>query len=128
MYQQRRSYCNFNGLYLIERVNNWDVELQKTLYFVSEMEKISGVKQVGVRPKEHDLVRFETPFFHRIADKHPRKGFYLYEELKKRNIVGIKRGQTQWFKCSVYGFSQEQVHYIANSFAEIASKFREMVD
>ncbi|MDD3753351.1 MAG: O-phospho-L-seryl-tRNA:Cys-tRNA synthase [Methanobacterium sp.] len=114
--------------YLIERVNNWDVELQKTLYFVSEMEKISGVKQVGVRPKEHDLVRFETPFFHRIADKHPRKGFYLYEELKKRNIVGIKRGQTQWFKCSVYGFSQEQVHYIANSFAEIASKFREMVD
>ncbi|HHY01079.1 MAG TPA: O-phospho-L-seryl-tRNA:Cys-tRNA synthase [Methanothermobacter sp.] len=114
--------------YLIERVNNWDVELQKTLYFVSEMEKISGVKQVGVRPKEHDLVRFETPFFHRITDKHPRKGFYLYEELKKRNIVGIKRGQTQWFKCSVYGFSQEQVHYIANSFAEIASKFREMVD
>ena len=114
--------------YLSERVKNWDVELQKTLYFVSEMEKISGVKQVGVRPKEHDLVRFETPFFHRIADKHPRKGFYLYEELKKRKIVGIKRGQTQWFKCSVYGFSQEQVHYIAHSFTEIASKFREMAD
>lgn len=114
--------------HIIERVNKWDVEIQKTLYFISEMEKISGVKQVGVRPKEHDLVRFETPFFHRIADKHPRKGFYLYEELKKRNIVGIKRGQTQWFKCSVYGFSQEQVHYIAHSFAEIASDFREMVD
>jgi Sep-tRNA:Cys-tRNA synthetase len=114
--------------HLIERVNKWDVELQKTLYFVSEMEKISGVKQVGVRPKEHDLVRFETPFFHRIADKHPRKGFYLYEELKKKNIVGIKRGQTQWFKCSVYGFSQEQVHYITHSFAKIASKFSEMID
>jgi len=114
--------------YIIDRVSKWDVELQKTLYFVSEMEKISGVKQIGVRPKEHDLVRFETPFFHSIANKHPRKGFYLYEELKKRNIVGIKRGQTQWFKCSVYGFSQEQVHYIAHSFSEIASKFKDMSD
>ncbi|EKQ55623.1 MAG: Sep-tRNA:Cys-tRNA synthase [Methanobacterium sp. Maddingley MBC34] len=114
--------------HIIHRVNNWDVEVEKTRYFVSEMEKISGVRQIGVRPTEHDLVRFETPFFHSIAGKHPRKGFYLYEELKKRNIVGIKRGQTQWFKCSVYGFSQEQVHYIANSFAEIAVKYREMAD
>lgn len=114
--------------YLIDRVSKWDVEVEKTRYFVSEMEKISGVKQIGVRPTEHDLVRFETPFFHSIATKHPRKGFYLYEELKKRNIVGIKRGQTQWFKCSVYGFSQEQVHYIAHSFAEIADKYRKMAD
>ncbi|HII83322.1 MAG TPA: O-phospho-L-seryl-tRNA:Cys-tRNA synthase [Methanobacterium subterraneum] len=114
--------------HLIDRVDKWDVEVEKTRYFVSEMEKISGVRQIGVRPTEHDLVRFETPFFHSIADKHPRKGFYLYEELKKRNIVGIKRGQTQWFKCSVYGFSQEQVHYIAHSFAEIADKYREIGD
>jgi Sep-tRNA:Cys-tRNA synthetase len=114
--------------HIIDRVNKWDVEVEKTRYFVSEMEKISGIRQIGVRPTEHDLVRFETPFFHSIANKHPRKGFYLYEELKKRNIVGIKRGQTQWFKCSVYGFSQEQVHYIAHSFAEIADKYREMAD
>lgn len=114
--------------HIIDRVNQWDVEVEKSRYFVSEMEKISGVRQIGVRPTEHDLVRFETPFFHSITDKHPRKGFYLYEELKKRNIVGIKRGQTQWFKCSVYGYNQEQVHYIANSFAEIATKYREMAD
>jgi Sep-tRNA:Cys-tRNA synthetase len=75
-----------------------------------------------MKPKEHDLVRFETPVFHKIAEKHPRRDFFLYEELKKRNIVGIKRGQTQWFKCSVYGFSQEQVDYIADSFAEIVNK------
>ncbi|CDG64435.1 MAG: Sep-tRNA:Cys-tRNA synthetase [Methanobacterium sp.] len=114
--------------HIIDRVKHWDVEVEKSRYFVSEMEKISGVRQIGVRPTEHDLVRFETPFFHSIAAKHPRKGFYLYEELKQRNIVGIKRGQTQWFKCSVYGYSQEQVHYIANSFAEIADKYREMAD
>ena len=114
--------------YLIERVKKWDVEVEKTRYFVSEMEKINGVNQVGVRPKEHDLVRFETSIFHRIADKHPRRGFFLYEELKNRNIVGIKRGQTQWFKCSVYGFSREQVHYIASSFSEIIQKYHNMVD
>lgn len=114
--------------HLIERVGKWDMEVQKTLYFVSEMEKINGIRQVGVRPKEHDLTRFETPVFHRIAEKHSRRGFFLYEELKKRNIVGIKRGQTQWFKCSVYGFSQEQVHYIASSFREIAEKYRDMID
>jgi Sep-tRNA:Cys-tRNA synthetase len=114
--------------YLMERVDKWDVEVEKTLYFVSQMEKIGGVRQIGVRPKEHDLVRFETPVFHRISLEHPRRGFFLYEELKKRKIVGIKRGQTQWFKCSVYGFSQEQVHYIASSFGEIVAKYREMVD
>jgi Sep-tRNA:Cys-tRNA synthetase len=112
--------------YLIERVKKWDVEVEKTRYFVSEMEKINGVNQVGVRPKEHDLIRFETPIFDRIADKHPRRGFFLYEELKKRNIVGIKRGQTHWFKCSTYGFSQEQVHYIAHSFAEITDKYHDI--
>ena len=114
--------------YIIERVKKWDVEIEKTRYFVSEMEKINGVKQVGVRPKEHDLVRFETPILHKIADKHPRRGFFLYEELKKRNIVGIKRGQTQWFKCSTYGFKQEQIHYIISSFAEIIDEFHKMAE
>ncbi|MCK9150461.1 O-phospho-L-seryl-tRNA:Cys-tRNA synthase [Methanobacterium alcaliphilum] len=106
--------------HVIERVSKWDVEVEKTRNFVSQMEEIDGVVQVGMRPTEHDLVRFETPKFHEIADKHPRRGFFLYEELKKRKIVGIKRGQTQWFKCSTYGLSQKQVDYIARSFQEIA--------
>lgn len=44
--------------HIIDRVNKWDVEVEKTRYFVSEMEKISGIRQIGVRPTEHDLVRF----------------------------------------------------------------------
>jgi Sep-tRNA:Cys-tRNA synthetase len=86
------------------------------------MEKIGGINQIGVKPTKHDLVRFETPLFHQIAKKHPRRGFFLYEELKKRNIVGIKRGQTQWFKCSIYGFNYQQVDYIAHSFQEITKE------
>jgi len=108
--------------HLIERVSKWDDEVKKARNFVEQMEEIEGVVQVGVRPTNHDLVRFETPFFHDIAQKHPRRGFFLYEELKKRKIVGIKRGQTEWFKCSAYGMTQEQVDYIAASFKEIAEK------
>ncbi len=110
--------------YVGERVEKWDVEVQKTRDFVDKMEKIEGVKQLGVKPKEHDLVRFETPVFDRIAQDHPRRGFFLYEELKKKKIVGIKRGQTRWFKCSVYGFSEDQMNYIAESFKEIAGKYK----
>jgi Sep-tRNA:Cys-tRNA synthetase len=112
--------------FVIERLKNWDNEIQSTRKFVDQMERIEGVVQLGMKPKEHDLVRFETPVFDEIAIKHPRRGFFLYEELKKRNIVGIKRGQTKWFKCSIYGFSQEQKDYIGESFIEIVNKYHEM--
>ena len=111
--------------YVVERLKKWDDEVLGTRKFVDKMERIDGVKQLGVKPTEHDLVRFETPVFDEIAGKHSRRGFFLYEELKKRNIVGIKRGQTKWFKCSVYGFSQEQKDYIGDSFVEIVDKYKE---
>ena len=109
--------------HVMERVKKWDQEVQKTRNFVGKLEKLGSVKQIGIKPTEHDLVRFETPIFDKIAQNHPRRGFFLYEELKKRRIIGIKRGQTRWFKCSVYGFTQEQVDYIANAFAEIVSAY-----
>ena len=112
--------------FVIERLKNWDKEVQDTRKFVDQMEKIEGVVQLGVKPTEHDLVRFETPVFDEIASKHPRRGFFLYEELKKRNIVGIKRGQTKWFKCSIYGFSKDQKDYIGESFIEIVNKYHEI--
>jgi Sep-tRNA:Cys-tRNA synthetase len=110
--------------FVIERLKNWDEEVISTRNFVDKMEKIGGVTQLGIQPTKHDLVRFETPVFDKIAGKHPRRGFFLYEELKKRNIVGIKRGQTKWFKCSIFGFSQEQKEYIGKSFTEIVDKYR----
>jgi Sep-tRNA:Cys-tRNA synthetase len=112
--------------YVIERIQSWDEEVSSTRKFVDKMESIDGVTQLGIKPKEHDLVRFETPVFDKIAENHPRRGFFLYEELKKRNIVGIKRGQTKWFKCSIYGFSQEQKDYIGDSFLEIVDKYQEI--
>ncbi len=113
--------------FVVERLKKWDDEVQGTRKFVDKMEKIEGVKQVGVKPTDHDLVRFETPIFDKIAEKHSRRGFFLYEELKKKNIVGIKRGQTKWFKCSIYGFSPGQKDFIGDSFLDIVDKHREML-
>lgn len=110
--------------FVIERIKKWDNEVNDTRKFVKHMEKIEGIIQLGVKPTEHDLIRLNTPIFDEIAAKHPRRGFFLYEELKKRNIVGIKRGQTKWFKCSLYGFSHEQKDYILNSFMEIIDKYQ----
>ena len=112
--------------FVIERLKKWDEEVNSTRKFVDTMERIEGVTQLGIKPTEHDLVRFETPVFDNIAQNHPRRGFFLYEELKKRNIVGIKRGQTKWFKCSIYGFSQEQKDYIGESFVDIVNKYLDM--
>jgi len=109
--------------FVIERLKKWDEEVISTRKFVDTLEKIEGITQLGIKPTKHDLVRFETPVFDKIAENHPRRGFFLYEELKKRNIVGIKRGQTKWFKCSIYGFSQEQKDYIGKSFIEIVDKY-----
>ncbi|BDH78988.1 MAG TPA: O-phospho-L-seryl-tRNA:Cys-tRNA synthase [Methanothermobacter sp.] len=107
-----------------ERVQRWDEEVKKTRHFVKEMEKLGEIIQLGVKPKEHDLVRFETPIFDNIARSHPRRGFFLYEELKRRRIVGIKRGQTRWFKCSVYSMTMEQIEYIINTFKDIIKKYQ----
>jgi Sep-tRNA:Cys-tRNA synthetase len=109
--------------YVIERVANWEEEVKQSQYFVSQLEKIDGIAQIGIKPTQHDLVRFDTPILHEIAKTHPRKGFFLYEELKSRNIVGIKRGQTELFKCSTYQMSIDQRKYIADSFKEIVNKF-----
>ncbi len=109
--------------HVIERTANWNDELKLSQDFVSKLEKIDGISQIGIKPTQHDLVRFDTPILHEISKNHPRKGFFLYEELKMRKIVGIKRGQTEWFKCSTYGMNKDQRDYIADSFKEIVEKY-----
>ncbi|WP_423792137.1 O-phospho-L-seryl-tRNA:Cys-tRNA synthase [Methanocaldococcus indicus] len=120
--------CTLRGLPLItlmasfdyvkERVKKWDEELKKTRYVVDELEKI-GFKQLGIKPKEHDLILFETKILDEIAKKDKRKGYFFYDELKKRGIGGIKPGVTKEIKMSVYGLEWEQVEYVVNSIKEI---------
>lgn len=109
--------------HLIERVKNWDLELEKTRKVVNELEPL-GFKQIGERPRNHDIIRFETPILDEIAEKDKRRGFFFYEELKKRGIGGIRRGVTKEFKMSVYGLTNTQVDYVINSMKSIINELR----
>ncbi len=107
---------------VVERVGRWDEEVKKARYFVDELEKIEGIKALGKQPKEHTLIQFESDSLHKIAQAHPKKGYFLYNELKKRRIVGLHVGMTEHFKVNIYGLTWDQVKYVANAFHEIAKE------
>lgn len=44
-----------------ERVKHWDEEVEKARWFSAQMEALGDIKQLGDKPHNHDLVRFETP-------------------------------------------------------------------
>jgi len=105
-----------------ERVKHWDEEVEKARWFSNQMESLGDVKQLGDKPHNHDLMRFETPAFDKIAQKHKRRGYFLYEELLKRKIVGIKAGKTRSFDLSTYGLTKEQLNHVIDSFRDIINK------
>lgn len=106
--------------YVYERVKRWDEEVEKARWFVRELERIKDFYQLGERPKRHTLINFETPSFHKVAKKHPRKGFFLYEELKRRKIAGVHPGMTKQIKLNTYGLSREDLRKAVDAFHEIA--------
>ncbi len=108
---------------VVERVQHWGDEVKKARYLVEQVERIEGTKQLGVKPKEHTLIHIESKGLYRVSQSHKRRGFFLYDELKKRKIVGIQPGLTKHFKLNTYGLSWEQVKYVAESFLEIAEKY-----
>ena len=109
--------------YVVERVKRWDEEVRKARYLVEQMERIEGTRQLGVKPKEHTLIHFESEGFFKVSKKHKRKGFFLYHELKAKRIVGIQPGMTRHFKLNTYGLSWDDVKYVAEAFLEIAEKY-----
>ena len=109
--------------YVVERVKKWEEEIKKARYLVEQFEKIEGTKQLGVKPKQHTLIHVESLGFQKIAETHKRRGFFLYDELKKRKIVGIQPGLTRHFKFNVYGLTWDEIKYVAESFLDIAKKY-----
>ncbi|MBC7120346.1 MAG: O-phospho-L-seryl-tRNA:Cys-tRNA synthase [Candidatus Methanosuratus sp.] len=108
---------------VVERVERWGEEVQKARFLVGELERIQGVRQIGERPKRHTLMHFETDPFFRVSQSHKRKGYFLYDELRSRKIVGIQPGLTKHFKLNTYGLAWNQVKYVAGAFHEIAEKY-----
>ena len=122
--------CTARGLPLItlmasfpivaERVRHYDEEVENARTFVREMEKIGGIKQLGERPKNHDLIALETEVFHRISEKHKKGRFFLYHELKNRGIVGLKPGITKNLKVSTYKLNKAELQKVLDAFNEIS--------
>jgi Sep-tRNA:Cys-tRNA synthetase len=109
--------------HVVERVKGWGEEVEKARHLVSVLEQIEGTKQLGIKPKQHTLVHIESQGLWRASQNHPRRGYFLYEELKERKIVGIQPGLTKHFKLNTYGLSWEQVKYVGDAFLEIAKKY-----
>jgi Sep-tRNA:Cys-tRNA synthetase len=105
-----------------ERIKKWEEEVKKARYFSEEVEKL-GLKQLGEKPHNHDLMFFESEVFYEISKKHKKRGFFLFHELKARGIIGIKPGLTKNFKLSTYQLTKEELDYVINSFAEIIKKY-----
>ena len=111
-------------LHVVERTKKWDEEVEKARWFSRELETL-GFIQLGEKPHNHDLLCFETLNLFRISQKHPKKGYFLYHELKERGIVGIKPGRTKKIKLSTYLLTKEELKKVISAFDEILKKYKD---
>ncbi len=105
-----------------ERVKRWDEEVEKARWFVKEFESL-GFELLGEKPHRHDLLHFKTDLLYEISKKTKKGGYFLYRELKKRKIHGIKPGRTKSIKLSTYMVPKEDLKKVVDAFREIIEKF-----
>ncbi len=109
--------------YVVERVQRWEEEVKKAQYVVEQLERIEGTRLLGEKPKRHTLIHVESEGFYKVSKSHKRRGFFLYEELRARGIVGVQPGLTRHFKLNVYGLSWDEVKRVVEAFHDIARKY-----
>jgi Sep-tRNA:Cys-tRNA synthetase len=63
-----------------------------------------------------------TPGFAKVSETHPRKGFFVREEFKKRGIIGMAPGISKSMKINTFGLTWEQVQLVAWAFKDIATQ------
>lgn len=104
--------------HVVERTKHWDEEVEKARWFASEMEKLGMILQ-GDRPHNHDLMFFKSEVLYEISQTAKKGRYFLYRELKKRKIFGIKPGLTRQFKLSTYLLAREELETVVAAFEEI---------
>jgi Sep-tRNA:Cys-tRNA synthetase len=105
---------------VVERTKHWDEEVDKARWFAKEMEKL-GMILMGDRPHGHDLMFFKSDILYEISQTAKKGRYFLYRELKKRKIFGIKPGLTRQFKLSTYLLSREELETVIEAFEEIVA-------
>ncbi|MFC1790366.1 O-phospho-L-seryl-tRNA:Cys-tRNA synthase [Patescibacteria group bacterium] len=104
-----------------ERVRSWDEEVKKSNYFINQFLRIKGNEVLSEMPRKHTLTKVNTiKSFGKIAKTNKRKGYFLYDALRKRGVIGLFPGATNQWKLNTYGLTWDQVKYLANTFLEIA--------
>jgi Sep-tRNA:Cys-tRNA synthetase len=103
---------------VVQRVATWEQEIVQIQWFARELEQL-GLKPLGETPHRHDLLFIETPIFYQISQRHSKKRFFLYHELKQRGISGIKAGLTRNFKVSTYRLDKSDLEHVITAFKDI---------
>ncbi|MGP8337460.1 MAG: O-phospho-L-seryl-tRNA:Cys-tRNA synthase [Methanosarcinaceae archaeon] len=107
---------------VVKRTRNWDNEVADARWFSEKLEGM-GLIQIGDRPHNHDLMFFEAPVLFEISQRVKKGRYFLYRELKARNIHGIKAGLTKFFKLSTYGVGRDDLKIVVDAFDEIIQKY-----
>lgn len=108
--------------HILERIKRWNKEVEKARWFSQRMEEMEII-QLGDRPHNHDLMFFESNKLYEISKKAKGGRYFLYKELKKRRIHGIKAGLTKHFKLSTYMVERNQLEVVLSAFNEILEKY-----
>lgn len=108
---------------VVERVQNWGQQIEKVRTFSEELEKL-GIKQLGEKPHKHDLVSFESHLFYEISKTRRERGYFLYKELRKRGIWGVKPGQSREFKISTFAATERELDVVVDAFKDIIATCR----
>jgi Sep-tRNA:Cys-tRNA synthetase len=108
--------------YVVKRIKSWDEEVDKARWFAGRMEELN-IKQLGDKPHNHDLMFFHAENLYEISKKVKDGRYFLYKELKKKGIHGIKSGLTRHFKLSTYMVSKDELKFVLSTFNEILKKY-----
>ena len=109
--------------HIVERIKKWDKEVEKARWFAKEMERLE-IRQLGEKPHNHDLMFFHAENLYRISKNVKKSRFFLYKELKKRKIHGIKPGLTRYFKLSTYLVPKEKLRMVLEAFEDVIKRPR----
>lgn len=106
-----------------ERVKHWDEEVEKSNYFIQQFLRIEESQVSSELPRKHTLTKVDTSnSFGKVAQTHRRRGYFLYDALRKRGISGPFPGATNEWKLNTYGLSWDQIKYLSEAFLEIAEE------
>jgi Sep-tRNA:Cys-tRNA synthetase len=103
-----------------------DEETKKANYVIEKIRTIKGIEILGKLPKIHPLTNIKTEGFAKVAENHPRRGFFLRDEFKERGIIGLLPGISKEMKFNTYGLTWEQIKYFTECFVEIAKNYHLM--